>query len=1309
MSNATNTNVTANATNTQANDNGYIAYVLRKEKNMSNWKKTNEGAHDAYTNGEFTVVKVNQRKWQIAYRENTFVFKTKTEAIVLAESGLEVHTQKEADEVVKNARAEIERVKAEQKEAERRMKEEAEKKAEALIQEAFENMAVVELSVPDELDVMDAVGISLAEIEDEDFDKRGKLEMLKKKQKAADDALREFRALTGELEIGEDDEDIIIPSATCLTAEEGMPEYRQAFRKVQKTREELRNAEADCEDMHSKLYSGDTAYVMVRFKTESDYRVEACAGVLNAIDAKIIEKGKNHEEVTKEDTALLKVAQKALRSAIKEAREASEKAGRFAFDIGLEIDCANPTRSKTPAYNIAERVNKKLFGENISGIAKTVVYFNVEKYQSLTMLAESRAVAKKTADNSVQRQGTNTQWNMYWAARKGDWEHPDLSELSATATDAYAYVMASPQVINDAKEIASKLINVGQVINTVAPKDVKARDELLKQFDVSEKVSEELKETRKWMRRTSEELDEAKRALDTAHKEFTEAVEKNWSVDRSEVLKLEDEKRAIEEMIVANASTSLRAAVNSSPEVVKIREEYEKACKAEKDASDAYSTAYKALVEAKYEADLKAEREEVGKAIKGSREYAREMCSRLEEAFEKLRVVKRIHRRVCVWAEEMETIVKPFENVRITPDMTDEDKKRLCEYMDAYDEACELVAEHNDKLTKAYKDVEKARKNAGIAYADYHEERKREVYATKGFVKDDVTTKKLWAELCKARREKKRLANEVSGQLNNAREMLVLTIGNRSEDVVKLREKMKKLEDAVGETKLAYDDAKNVMDKAFSRMESARMSLDGFKGSDIGELEKLENALFNARNELGKAIDDYTEASRAKDRAIRAYEGAHTGDNDKASLADKIRNAEHEAIVEFYTSKELSIKLGSCRKSLALAKLKVAAERKKARANALNNEEVKQAYAKFENAIIAEKAAKANALEAQTAYKAISQALLSEVVRYRADDGFTMITRGAALEIVIDAVTRLKSATNKLEKAKALDVLSHAAYRFVNNYLGEQRAIRDDGKYEKISLEEIDEYIADPRSIAEDSVSEFEVRRRRIVRAAAKELLKELTPAQIRALNALYQASCEQNYDRRITRAKEILGLKNHSTIVEHIANISEIFSEVLTRVAPDSYELELANLARLTSKKSLEEIELDAKLRKERVAIARKKDGVAELAKKAIESLEQKRMTVEEEEAIRRAITSACYTKFTPSMLKIAIAIGDDKTQREIANEMGISQPAVLKAKNKACELLAIEIISAVSNLKNGESIAERVEKLRDAHNLKALMSLAA
>ena len=258
--------------------------------------------------------------------------------------------------------------------------------------------------------------------------------------------------------------------------------------------------------------------------------------------------------------------------------------------------------------------------------------------------------------------------------------------------------------------------------------------------------------------------------------------------------------------------------------------------------------------------------------------------------------------------------------------------------------------------------------------------------------------------------------------------------------------------------------------------------------------------------------------------------------------------------------------------------------------------------------------------------------------------------------------------------------------------LSDLRAIRAEARAEALDLDAIAESIADPRFIADDSITEYEARRRVIIRPAIATAAKALTPAQFKVFSALWKTGGD------IRAAARICG-RNEATVREHKTIIARVLSEAITAQAGDSIEAAAANVAVYMA--DIEAAEARALMNARRAAKAAeaakaKAKAEAEAALKAAEA------RADLAEAIAEAIAGAVEA-MPPAMRETTALLARGTAKREAARILGKNEKTIREAAKAAAARIAEAIAAAAPAL---EAEARKFAMITD---LSALFALAA
>ena len=164
-------------------------------------------------------------------------------------------------------------------------------------------------------------------------------------------------------------------------------------------------------------------------------------------------------------------------------------------------------------------------------------------------------------------------------------------------------------------------------------------------------------------------------------------------------------------------------------------------------------------------------------------------------------------------------------------------------------------------------------------------------------------------------------------------------------------------------------------------------------------------------------------------------------------------------------------------------------------------------------------------------------------------------SRAEALTLALTAREALATADSLTDTAAALDTLTRAAFRAVNNHLTDTRSIRTNEAPPSIPLDTLTNEAA---PLALDSVTPAEAARRVILREAAAEAVEALTPTRRRIFVLLAKGNTTKATARRLG--------KHHKTIAEHKKAIAATLAAAIVKAAPDSDSATAATAAAILS-----------------------------------------------------------------------------------------------------------------------------------------------
>lgn len=180
-------------------------------------------------------------------------------------------------------------------------------------------------------------------------------------------------------------------------------------------------------------------------------------------------------------------------------------------------------------------------------------------------------------------------------------------------------------------------------------------------------------------------------------------------------------------------------------------------------------------------------------------------------------------------------------------------------------------------------------------------------------------------------------------------------------------------------------------------------------------------------------------------------------------------------------------------------------------------------------------------------------------------DATRMKARADALDVAVEAAKLWNAADSLEERADAAAAVTNAAYRAVNMYLTDARAIRDAAKIPPLSIESAAEDGAEIEGATqEENAPAYVTRRREIINAAFEEARPAINATQMRVLRALYKTGGSvRGAARKLRYSKHNANVDAESdkltvgatTVFKHRAAIAKIFAAALEVVAPDSKE----------------------------------------------------------------------------------------------------------------------------------------------------------
>lgn len=202
-----------------------------------------------------------------------------------------------------------------------------------------------------------------------------------------------------------------------------------------------------------------TRYPFVAFVT-LETKADRAAKVANKAEAEATRKAE--ADPTPENKAAAKEAAKVAKEARKAADEAAKTAPRYSFDI-VALDIKE-------AHTIAEAAHATATTEAAAHIRVNMHYLTkTAALDPERLIAAARQVAKKTAANMLQREGTKTQQRIDEAARRRDWNEHDLADLVSEAKEALTAAAAlDPATVETYRNRAAALNEAAAALDTVS-------------------------------------------------------------------------------------------------------------------------------------------------------------------------------------------------------------------------------------------------------------------------------------------------------------------------------------------------------------------------------------------------------------------------------------------------------------------------------------------------------------------------------------------------------------------------------------------------------------------------------------------------------------------------------------------------------------------------------------------------------------------------------------------------------------------------------------------------------------------------
>lgn len=265
------------------------------------------------------------------------------------------------------------------------------------------------------------------------------------------------------------------------------------------------------------------------------------------------------------------------------------------------------------------------------------------------------------------------------------------------------------------------------------------------------------------------------------------------------------------------------------------------------------------------------------------------------------------------------------------------------------------------------------------------------------------------------------------------------------------------------------------------------------------------------------------------------------------------------------------------------------------------------------------------------------------------DDPRKMTARANVIDLALAARAEAAKATDDLAEADAIHKATRAAFAAVNNHLGDCRAIRAAATVPTVNLDDLASTLADPRSIAADSVTEYEARKRETIRAAVPVAVAEMTPAQLQTFKALIRTGGNDSAAARKTR-------RSRATLLEHKAAAARKIAAAVAEVAPESIEAHaLAAIVETTAAEAA-------------AALASARAAKARAAQKAISAEKAAALAARADlaEAVAAAVAEAVEA-MPPAMRETARLIAKGTGKREAARILGKNEKTVREAAKAA------------------------------------------
>ena len=169
---------------------------------------------------------------------------------------------------------------------------------------------------------------------------------------------------------------------------------------------------------------GESVVTITRYTTAADIAAREARAAYAKAEA---------DEAT--DTATRERLKAAAKQADEAAKAAAEAAPRLIFWYGVEVDTRHPARALSIAHRLTAAALAILAPLARFGFEKSAAYINPFDTDEATEAA-ARSIARRAAKNLVQKQGTPTQWDIYFAAISDEEHHPDFDEMIGEARAA---------------------------------------------------------------------------------------------------------------------------------------------------------------------------------------------------------------------------------------------------------------------------------------------------------------------------------------------------------------------------------------------------------------------------------------------------------------------------------------------------------------------------------------------------------------------------------------------------------------------------------------------------------------------------------------------------------------------------------------------------------------------------------------------------------------------------------------------------------------------------------------------------------